>query len=654
MDPFAEIEALQQRVAALENELRDKDRIAHQALRDSEAQLRLVIDSMPGLIAYVDGDFRYRFTNRRYNDWFLRPASDFDGKTIAEAMGEEGFRMIREHAERALRGETVTFECTFNYPDQPRHVRASYLPHHSEDGEVRGFFVHVEDFTGVDRARRQLAEAHEFLHALVDSSPLPIIVFDTAGKITLWNPAAERVFGWRAEEVLGKPIPFIPEDKLEEHRSMRAQDLRGVGFTAREIRRRRKDGAPLDIHVSTAPLRDASGAIRAVMSVYLDITARKQAETALLQAAKLESLGVLAGGIAHDFNNLLTGILGSADFLLSQVPSGSHLQPAVQVIARASERASKLTRQMLAYSGRGQFVVESLDLSSQVRQILILLEASIPKHVNLSLELENGLPAIEADAGQLQQLVMNLILNAAEAIPGTGEVTVKTGATRLPNPKTTLTGEVPPGDYVCLEVLDTGTGMDEPTLSRIFDPFFTTKFTGRGLGLAAALGIVRGHNGGIDVQTAPGRGSHFTVLLPATSRRPVETPPPPPAVNPAKGGTILVIDDEPIVLQTARMALERRGYRVITAQNGRDGVEMFSALAGEISLVILDMTMPVMGGVEALCALHAADPNIRVLGSSGYSEQEALRQFGSGLAAFLQKPYTVRQLFESVDAALDH
>ena len=318
MDPFAEIEALQQRVAALENELRDKDRIAHQALRDSEAQLRLVIDSMPGLIAYVDRDFRYRFTNRRYNDWFLRPASDFDGKTIAEAMGEEGFRMIREHAERALRGKPSPFECTFNYPDQPRHVRASYLPHRSEDGEVRGFFVHVEDFTGVDRARRQLAEAHEFLHALVDSSPLPIIVFDIAGNITLWNPAAERVFGWRAEEVLGKPIPFIPEDKLEEHRAMRAQDLRGVGFTAREIRRRRKDGAPLDIHVSTAPLRDASGAIRAVMSVYLDITARKQAETALLQAAKLESLGVLAGGIAHDFNNLLTGILGSADFLLSR------------------------------------------------------------------------------------------------------------------------------------------------------------------------------------------------------------------------------------------------------------------------------------------------------------------------------------------------
>jgi nitrogen-specific signal transduction histidine kinase/CheY-like chemotaxis protein len=410
----------------------------------------------------------------------------------------------------------------------------------------------------------------------------------------------------------------------------------------------------VDIHVSTAPLRDASGAVRAVMSVYLDITARKQAETALLQAAKLESLGVLAGGIAHDFNNLLTGILGSADFLLSQVPPGSNLQPALQVIARASERASKLTRQMLAYSGRGQFVVESLDLSSQVRQILVLLEASIPKHVNLTLELETGLPAIEADAGQLQQLVMNLILNAAEAIPGTGEVTVKTGVMRLANPKTTLTGEVPPGDYVCLEVLDTGTGMDEETLSRIFDPFFTTKFTGRGLGLAAALGIVRGHNGGIDVQTAPGRGSHFTVLLPATERRPVETPPPPPAVNHGRGGTILVIDDEPIVLQTARMALERRGYRVITAQNGRDGVEMFSAMAGQISLVILDMTMPVMGGVEALSALHAADPDIRVLGSSGYSEQEALRQFGSGLAAFLQKPYTVRQLFESVDAALEH
>jgi two-component system cell cycle sensor histidine kinase/response regulator CckA len=653
MEPFAEVEALKQRIAALEDELRDKDRIAHQALRESEARLRLVMDGMPGLIAYVDRDFRYRFTNRRYTEWFLRPPSDFDGRTIAEAMGEEGFLMIRGHAERALRGETVTFECTFNYPDQPRHVRASYLPDLSPAGEVRGFFVHVEDFSGVDRARRQLTEAHEFLHALVDSSPLPIIVFDTSGNITLWNPASERVFGWRAEEVLGKPIPFIPDEKVEEHRAMRAQDLRGVGFSAREIRRRRKDGAPVDLHVSTAPLRDASGGLRAVMSVYLDITARKQAETALLQAAKLESLGVLAGGIAHDFNNLLTGILGSADFLLALVPPDSHLQPALQVIVQASTRASRLTRQMLAYSGRGQFVVEHLDLSVQVRQILILLEASIPKNVTLVLELEDGLPLIEADAGQLQQLVMNLILNASEAVPGTGQVTVKTGVTRLAKPKTTLTGEVPAGTYVCLEVIDTGTGMDEATLSRIFDPFFTTKFTGRGLGLAAALGIVRGHRGGIQVESSPGRGSHFTVLLPITDRPAAVAAPPEAAVNNSTNGTILIIDDEPIVLQTAKMALERRGYRVLTAQNGREGVELFSAVPGEISLVILDMTMPVMGGVEALSALHAADPRVRVLGSSGYSEQEALQQFGSGLAAFLQKPYTVRQLYECVAGALD-
>ena len=560
MDPFAEIEALKQRVAALENELRDKDRIAHQALRDSEAQLRLVIDSMPGLIAYVDGDFRYRFTNRRYNDWFLRPASDFDGKTIAEAMGEEGFRMIREHAERALRGETVTFECTFNYPDQPRHVRASYLPHHSEDGEVRGFFVHVEDFTGVDRARRQLAEAHEFLHALVDSSPLPIIVFDTAGKITLWNPAAERVFGWRAEEVLGKPIPFIPEDKIEEHRAMRAQDLRGVGFTAREIRRRRKDGAPLDIHVSTAPLRDASGAIRAVMSVYLDITARKQAETALLQAAKLESLGVLAGGIAHDFNNLLTGILGSADFLLSQVPPGSHLQPAVQVIARASERASKLTRQMLAYSGRGQFVVENLNLSSQVRQILILLEASIPKHVNLTLDLEDGLPAIDADAGQLQQLVMNLILNAAEAIPGTGEVTVKTGVDAAAESQDhahrrgsrRATTSVSKSSTPAPEWTNRPSAASSIPSSRPSSPAGAWDWRPRSASCAvmtevSTSNLLRGVDR-ISRCFCPPRTGARRRRHPLRARQPCD-----------KGGTILVIDDEPIVLQTARMALERRG-----------------------------------------------------------------------------------------------
>lgn len=381
-------------------------------------------------------------------------------------------------------------------------------------------------------------------------------------------------------------------------------------------------------------------------------------ERQLFQAQKMESLGVLAGGIAHDFNNLLMGVLGHAGLALEQL---SPLHPAkrnLEAIQKAGQRAADLTRQMLAYSGRGQFVVRNLDLTVQVEEMLHLLEVSLPKTVVLHLDLRKGLPTVSADASQIQQVIMNLVINAAEAIgEASGAITIATGALRVDEAaiQTMLLGQdVAPGTYVCFEVTDTGCGMDPDTISRIFEPFFTTKFTGRGLGLSAIMGIVRGHKGALRVYSEVGHGTTFKMLLPALEAA-GEAPPAPTAESAwAASGLVLVVDDDETVRAVARQALERKGFCVLEAQDGREAVDLVRGQGPAISLVLLDMTMPRMGGEEAYREMRRLHPDIRVILSSGYNEVEAMGRFrGKGLKGFIQKPYGPRELLATIQGALE-
>ncbi|MEX2261153.1 MAG: response regulator [Bryobacteraceae bacterium] len=402
-------------------------------------------------------------------------------------------------------------------------------------------------------------------------------------------------------------------------------------------------------------LRDDGGQSVRIVGVAQDITERQLNEESVRHKQKLESLGILAGGIAHDFNNLLTGIMGNASLLLDDTPRTSRDRPMLQDIVSASECAAQLTRQMLAYSGRGRFVVEYLDLSKAVAEFTALLQASIPKHVVLRLNLAPELPLVEADLGQLQQLVMNLVINGAEAIGGNaGLVLVSTRLERVSSPDSVSVfgaDEIPAGEYLLLEINDTGEGMEEATIRKIFDPFFTTKFTGRGLGLSAVLGIARGHKGAIKVRSNPGKGTTFQVFWPKAERQVAVRPPC--ELSPARGtGTILVVDDEEVVRRTAQIALERYGYQVISAENGSEALNVLEEMRDAVSLVVLDMTMPVMGGDEALRRMKRRWPELRVLASSGYHEDEAIRRFGEGFAGFIQKPYTAAKLLSKVNNSL--
>jgi two-component system cell cycle sensor histidine kinase/response regulator CckA len=374
---------------------------------------------------------------------------------------------------------------------------------------------------------------------------------------------------------------------------------------------------------------------------------------------RLEQIGLLAGGIAHDFNNLLTGILGQASLALATLPPDSPARGPIHKAAGAAGRAADLTRQLLAYAGKGQFQVACVDLNELIIENIGLQETCMPPRVRLGLDLAQDLPSVLADRGQMQQVLMNLVGNAAEAIAAErgGTVRVSTFVRRLEGPAAGEEADrpLPAGDYVGLQVEDNGCGMTPDVLAHIFDPFFSTKGSGRGLGLSATRGIVRAHKGGLVVATAPGEGTRFLVLLPAAaSESPAALPAAAAQAQPARGkGTVLVIDDEAAVREVTCDMLAAAGIKAVAAGSGPEGVKRYGDDPAKIALVLLDMQMPGMSGEETLASLRALNPDVKVIVISGFGESEALRRFaGSSTHGFLQKPYDFEALSAAVGRAL--
>jgi len=391
-----------------------------------------------------------------------------------------------------------------------------------------------------------------------------------------------------------------------------------------------------------------------------DITALKVAEEKrinmerqLLQTQKLESLGILAGGVAHDFNNILMGILGNIELaLLDKDKLPENVIHNLEVIKNASEKASYLTKQLLAYSGKGKFIIQEIDLNKFIRDIFELLKVSISKKATICLNLkEDEDLIINGDPGQIQQVILNLVINASEALEDkVGLITISTGKIYCDKAylENTFSGEVSnlkEGEYVFLEVTDTGCGMDKETMSRIFEPFFTTKFTGRGLGLSAILGIVKGHNGAIRVYSEKGKGSSFKVLFPAGTKSEKRATINPTFVPTLKGATILIVDDENLVLQVASQMIKLLGGKTILANDGREGITKFKENKDKIDFVLLDLTMPDLSGDEVFREIKKIKEDVKVILMSGYNDQEvSQRLVGRGFAGFIQKPFTLDSL----------
>lgn len=528
----------------------------------------------------------------------------------------------------------------------------------------KGLAQEIEERIAAENALR---DSEGKLRAMLESIAGPMSMIDKDLNVIWTNSIATRLFG---EDIVGRkcfeafhhaekpctPYPCITLKAFEDE-GVHGHDTQVVD----------KNGQVKYFRcTANVALRDNQGNPTAVLEISEDITERVRAEEERLKivaqmqhAQKLESLGVLAGGIAHDFNNLLTSVLGNAGLALRDLPPLSPARNKMRQIEIAAQRGADLTRQMLAYSGKGHFVVIPLDLNELVQEMSYLLRTAIPKRTTLKHRFADNLPAIEADAAQIQQIIMNLITNASDAfIDQSGLVTVSTGVTEVDQDylmDAHLPDELASGLYVYLEVSDTGIGMDKETQKKMFDPFFTTKTTGRGLGLAAVEGIVRGHKGALKVYSEPGCGTTVKVLLPASQRQ-AEAP----TVEPENSeawhgtGTILVVDDEEGVRAVIEYVLEANGFTVLTACDGREGVEVFREHSDKIAAVLLDMTMPHMDGATAFSEIHHLRPEVPVILMSGYSEQDATGQFaGKGLAGFIQKPYRPADVIRKLQQVLE-
>ncbi len=429
----------------------------------------------------------------------------------------------------------------------------------------------------------------------------------------------------------------------------------GLEWFEQEYRILHADGRTRTVGDFTKVVRNADGGAAYFHGYLVDITERRmrEAENArneeqVRHAQKLESLGVLAGGIAHDFNNLLVGVLGNASLAMEELPELSPVRPLLEDLQVAARRAAELTRQLLAYSGRGKFVVEAIDLSALVREMERLLSAAISKKAHVTTELRTDLPPLRADATQLRQVVMNLITNASDALgDASGTITIRTR--RMNASRAWLGGaqvgtNATEGDYIVLEVADNGKGMSADAMQNLFDPFYSTKGVGRGLGLAAVLGIVRGHHGAVRITSVPDTGTTVTVLLPVSASESAMVVAPVTAAP--ERGTVLVVDDDAAALRVATRILAREGYSVLTANHGRAALEMYAERGPAIDLILLDLTMPELSGWETLRELRQLNPDVVVLLMSGYAQEAGANS--AGAAAFLAKPYGAAQLRDIV------
>jgi len=564
------------------------------------------------------------------------------------------------------------------------------IPVFSKDRHIEKVVVDFMEFTRRKQTERQLQRNEELLVASQALAKVGGWEMNLKNQATFWTDEMYRIHDLDPARFIS--IEGEDDCSLHDHASdefisideavklsMGCYDPKDQSAVMEAFRKCAEEGIPYDlefpftttkgrrlwIRTIANPVREGDSIVK-VVGTFMDITAQKQEveekhqlERQVQHAQKLESLGVLAGGIAHDFNNLLMTIIGSVDLALNRVGPDSPAIPNLREIEQTARRASELSGQMLAYSGRGQFVIEPIDLNDLLKETAQLLEVSISKKAELKYDLIADLPPFDGDATQIRQVMMNLIINASEAIGDReGVITLSTNSRECSRADLDETNDVlkaahdqplPEGVYVCLKVTDTGCGMDAGTLAKIFDPFFTTKFSGRGLGMATILGIVRGHKGALMVESGVDAGTTLQVLFPASERRQAEAAPLRKKVASSANwqgtGTVLIVDDDKALCVVGEGMVELCGFTPLVAGDGREAVEVFREHSNEITCVLLDLTMPHMDGEEAFLEMRSIDPEVTVILCSGYNEKGSTERFaGKGLAGFLQKPYNLAQL----------
>ena len=626
---------------------------AHSRLQDSELLYRTLFDRSPdGIVLWGMPDLKPVQYNTAAHSQLGYTREEFAALTVPDIHASEDPEEVSRFAQRLQTDSSISFEALHRTKSGQLRANLVSLKQLEISGKQMVLSIH-RDIAERKQAEEEMALMNFALNHIREA----VYLIDEFARFKYVNREACNVLGYSKAELTEIGVadidPEFPQERWPDH----WQDLQEIGTLKFESRHRRKDGTTFPTEITANYFEyNGTGYNLALVS---DITEQKRIEKErlrfekqLVQTQKLESLGVLAGGVAHDFNNLLAAIMGHAELAKRRLsPEASAIENLRQV-EQAAERAADLAKQMLAYSGKGRFVIEVIDLNELLEEMLHMLQVSISKKVVLRLNPYTPLPTIDADATQLRQIIMNLVINASEAIgEKSGVISITTGCMDCDQDylrDVWLDENLADGLYVSLEVADTGCGMDKNTMGRLFDPFFTTKFTGRGLGMSAVMGIVRGHKGAIKVYSEPEKGTTFKILLPA-SGKPAEIFNGDRVEDPWVGtGKVLLVDDEETVRGIGVEMLKELGFSPLTANNGIEALEVYRANP-DIALVILDLTMPQMGGEQCYRELRKLNPNVKVIISSGYNEYEVTQRFiGKGIAGFMQKPYKLSVLREAI------
>ena len=640
-------------------------RKAEAAARESEETLRVIFESAADSIFIKGTDLKYIRVNRAMEELFGLPREKLLGKTDIEVFDKTAGTEIREIDKRVLAGEVIKYDSARSIGGKKFVFDSIKVPLKDSEGKIIGLCGYARDITDRKIMEEALRESEEKFRLVFENLGEGVTRVSLDETVELCNRAAEMIFGIEKGNLRGRNIKDFVSDK--DLKTIRSQTKRRkLGYrSSYEIELIQPGGEIRNLNVSSSPCYDSENNVIGTYSIFRDITEQRRAERDrkefdlhLQQTQKLESLAVLAGGVAHDYNNLLQGIVGNAGLALMDLPHYSPVREYIEGIRKSADHAAALTSQMLAFAGRGVFEIKQADVSALVNQMDHLLRAVVSKKNILSFDLQEKIPLIDADITQIRQIVMNLVTNASEAIgENEGVIKISTGCRLCDHDflrSIRSDTELPEGEYIYLQVSDTGPGMDADTVRRVFDPFFSTKFTGRGLGMAVVYGIMKRHNGAVNVEAKIGSGTRFTFYFPrSTGSAEISQNDSVEKVTGKFSGTALLVDDEEIVRSTSKKILERIGFKVLSAIDGKMGVEIFRENADTIDLVILDYKMPQMNGEEAFQAIKEIRKDVKVILSSGYNEQDAMNNFGEmGIAGFIQKPYGYKTLFETIGRLL--
>jgi PAS domain S-box-containing protein len=604
-------------------------------------------------------DFQFHEVNQAFEQISILSSTEILGKSILTVLPKNG-PFLQEVLENVLQtGEPETIERYVQEIDS--HLKVSvYLP-------VPDLLACViVDVSYRKRIENALRESEVTFRALVENSFDVIFTLNVIGEFVFVSPSWELHFGFPANEVIGQSFaPVVHPDDIQPCLEYLTKIMTtGASGTSPIYRVKCADGSLRSFVANGGRFLDAKGEVL-FLGVGHDVTAQLRAEQErldferqLLHTQKLESLGILAGGIAHDFNNLLLTILGNIELATLKLPPELGTKKYLDQATLAANRAADLTSRLLAYSGKGIFLLKRLNLNELVNENATLFRTAVPRTVSIEVSLADGLGDIMADVAQIQQIIMNLITNAAEAIQvPAGRISISTGShdySAEELAESVLDVSPKPGRFVYLEVRDNGCGISEEIREKIFDPFFTTKFTGRGLGMSALLGIVKAHFGTLFLDSTPGEGTTIRVALPIATgdSAPAAAPKPVQATAPTDNdntspltGTVLVVDDEKSVLKICATMVRQSGFTVITATDGADAVEIFTRRSNEIDLVLMDLTMPNMDGATAMIELRRIKPDVKIILSSGFNEQELDERLADQKpTGFIRKPYRLQSL----------